>query len=292
MEELKKCAKIIINGTKDMVKDIFVKHNFKKQLANILTFSRLLLAPIVLILMIVGLPLPAFITAIIAGATDFFDGKAAKKYNSTSRYGQLLDQVVDKFFAGIIGIGIALYNPLFWVNIIGEVGIALTSTIIQSRNKDLKMKSTMLARIKQWPLFVGLALGFISAINPILQHITNIMIGIAAAFQVGTIVDYSRIDIKNRKHNNKIIEVEEINDEIDKKEEYQKLKEQILKCKTFDEIKELLVNFDDKDLIIQDTISTIENKTTEDKLKLLYELKEYLTKEELNNKNKEKVKSI
>lgn len=289
MEELKKCAKIVINGTKDMVKDIFVNHNFKEQLANILTFSRLLLAPIVLILMIVGLPLPAFITAIIADATDFFDGKAAKKYNSTSRYGQLLDQVVDKFFAGIIGIGIALYNPLFLVNIVGELSIAATGVIIQSKNKDLKMKSTLLARIKQWPLFVGLALGFISAVNPILQHITNIMIGIAAAFQVGTIIDYSRRDIKNRKHN---IKISEIKDEIDKKEEYQKLKEQILKCKTFDEIKELLVNFDDKDLIIQDTISTIENTTTEDKLKLLYELREYLTKEELNNKSKEKVKSI
>ena len=77
-----------------------------KQIPNILTLGRLILTVVVLI-MILYAPAPhvtnqalfldiAFVLFVISGLTDIFDGIAARRLNVTSKFGRMLDPLVDK----------------------------------------------------------------------------------------------------------------------------------------------------------------------------------------------------
>jgi len=80
-----------------------------KQIPNILTGGRLVLAVIFLIMMLLEPTLPAdrdysfpgyldyaFIIFVIAGLTDLFDGMAARKLNVASKFGRIVDPLADK----------------------------------------------------------------------------------------------------------------------------------------------------------------------------------------------------
>jgi phosphatidylglycerophosphate synthase len=89
------------NGIKTMFKEFFNKETNKKQRANMWTFSRLIISIPILILSIIYLinfSIPLLITnTILVGMgsiTDYFDGKSARKYNSSSEFGKKLDQIV------------------------------------------------------------------------------------------------------------------------------------------------------------------------------------------------------
>ena len=117
-EEIKRAIKEFKNGTKVMFKEFFNKDTNKKQRANMLTFLRLITPIITVILSLIGLisgMIPFLIGAgIITGLgalTDYLDGKSARKYGTSSKYGKLLDQISDKVFAGVIGINLLFINP-------------------------------------------------------------------------------------------------------------------------------------------------------------------------------------
>lgn len=92
-----------------------VKFEFKK-LPNYLTMSRVILIFIFVILANIRSDMPgffipkvaetpavvchiiAYIVAILAGLTDFFDGFLARKYHLESDFGRLMDPLADKIF--------------------------------------------------------------------------------------------------------------------------------------------------------------------------------------------------
>jgi len=49
----------------------------------------------------------AILTLVIAGATDYFDGKLARAWNQESRLGELMDPAVDRLY--IISVLIAMF---------------------------------------------------------------------------------------------------------------------------------------------------------------------------------------
>lgn len=80
-----------------------------KQIPNILTGGRLVLAAIFLAMVLFEPRLPAdrdmsfpnyldlaFVIFLIAGLTDFFDGLAARKLNVASKFGRMVDPLADK----------------------------------------------------------------------------------------------------------------------------------------------------------------------------------------------------
>ena len=80
-----------------------------KQIPNILTFGRLVLTIVFLIMLLLSprfysdgeLPFPdfldyAFIIFVIAGLTDVIDGPLARKLNVASKFGRMLDPLIDK----------------------------------------------------------------------------------------------------------------------------------------------------------------------------------------------------
>ena len=67
-----------------------------KKIPNILTISRIILAPIFFVLFIYDYMYSAFICFFIASITDILDGFLARKFNIVSKFGKLYDPLADK----------------------------------------------------------------------------------------------------------------------------------------------------------------------------------------------------
>lgn len=274
--EIKKVLNEFKVGTNNMFKEFFNKETNKKQRANMWTFLRLIV-PIPIILCSTGAMLMASnilygVTAGLVGfgaLTDYFDGKSARKYDSTSEYGKLLDQFADKIFAGIVAINLLLINPVYLISIIGELLIAGVNLGYKLKHKELNISSSKIGKIKQWPLFVSLGLGFLSPINSVLLTIANSSIVVTSLFQLLTTISY--IDGNNKeikklteeKHKDTTLTIEE-------KEENIKVKELILTKENKSTTEKLQELRDFRNSINQDTkIKNEENTTSSQKTKKL-----------------------
>lgn len=186
-------------GTKTMFKEFFNKETNKKQRANMWTFSRLILSIFITICSIFALssmnPVLFSIASGLTGfgaITDFFDGRSARKYNSCSEYGKLLDQVTDKFFTTLISICLVFINPLFLTVILGEGLISVVNIMYENKygKNGLNIKSSQIGRIKQWPLSASLIIAFLSPISKLMLTITNILISTTNFMQLLAIGSY------------------------------------------------------------------------------------------------------
>ncbi len=229
MNQIKTNFKEFKNGIKTMFKEFFKKDTNKKQRANMWTFSRLVCAFIIPILTAIGaslnsLPIliAAFTTAGLGAMTYFFDGISARKHNSTSEFGALLDVVTDKAFALLLGISLSILNPLFLLNIAGEVAITLTNTIYKLKHEDLKLTASKIGKIKQWPLSLTFILGIMSILFPALTTTTNITIIMTFLAELATMTDYMIKNEKQVKNIEKVNTVTEINNELEEKEQKEK----------------------------------------------------------------------
>ena len=81
---------------------------------NALSFFRLLLIPVFLVLLLTHEYLSALITLVVSSATDFVDGFVARKFNQVSRVGQLLDPAADRLFIFSTLIGLAWGGFVPW----------------------------------------------------------------------------------------------------------------------------------------------------------------------------------
>ena len=81
---------------------------------NLLSFARLLLVPVFLVLIIAGHDGWALLVLIFSSVTDFFDGLIARKFNQSSRLGQLLDPAADRLFIFAALIGLAVRGIIPW----------------------------------------------------------------------------------------------------------------------------------------------------------------------------------
>jgi len=87
---------------------------------NILSFLRLLLIPVFLVLVIAGEHAWAVVTIAVSSLTDFADGYIARRFGQVTRLGQLLDPLADRLFilSTLVGIAIAGIVPLWFLAIV------------------------------------------------------------------------------------------------------------------------------------------------------------------------------
>ena len=185
--------------------------NVLKNIPNILTISRIVLAPIFFILFIYGYSRSAFICFFVASMTDILDGFLARRFNIVSKFGKLYDPLADKvfIFLGFASIWIELGNlysshldiskcKFFTSDILGGILNLSHSNIIvlfliililrdlvvtalreeKFRKDKIILKTTFIAKLKTVMLFITIHLF-------LLLNIINLSLpSVASSFQM------------------------------------------------------------------------------------------------------------
>lgn len=107
---------------------------------NLLTFSRLLGVPLFLWLLL-GPQADGWALAVLmlSGVTDWADGVLARKFNQTSRLGELLDPVADRLYilATLVGLVLRDIIPLWLAVLIIGRDLVLACTLPALRRRGL-----------------------------------------------------------------------------------------------------------------------------------------------------------
>jgi cardiolipin synthase len=81
---------------------------------NLLSFLRLALVPVFLLLLVEGYDAWALIILAVSSLTDFLDGWIARRFNQITRLGQLLDPAADRLYIFAALIGLAWRDLVPW----------------------------------------------------------------------------------------------------------------------------------------------------------------------------------
>jgi CDP-diacylglycerol--glycerol-3-phosphate 3-phosphatidyltransferase len=122
---------------------------------NLLTFSRIVLAAIIfLLLMSADGYLLALILFYIAGLTDWLDGYLARKYNAVSQLGEILDPIADKILIVFVFFGLAVNLSSYLIGffaaliITREIWVGALRDLNARNNRSDATKVTFLAKMK------------------------------------------------------------------------------------------------------------------------------------------------
>lgn len=172
-------------------------YKYKAIIPNILTISRIILTPIIILFSILGHIKISVILIIIASITDLFDGMLARKWNVVSKKGAKLDAVADKIFViGIVCTIITKYK--FYIPIlILEVIIAIMNLYFYAKTKIIK--SLWVGKFKTTVLFVSMICSIISILVIDLTKFTQALAIVTINLQVLCIISYFIYHVKNKK---------------------------------------------------------------------------------------------
>lgn len=81
---------------------------------NVLSFLRLALVPVFLVVLLRGHYAVALLVLVGATLTDFLDGWIARRYDQVTRLGQLLDPAADRLFVFATLVGLAARGVVPW----------------------------------------------------------------------------------------------------------------------------------------------------------------------------------
>ncbi len=124
------------------------------KLINLITISRILLAPIILIFLIFENYFICIILFFFASLSDYLDGFLARKYNAESQLGEILDPIADKIIIIFILFGIAVALNSFLISFLSaiiisrEICVAALRDFSARNNLSNKTKVTFIAKIK------------------------------------------------------------------------------------------------------------------------------------------------
>lgn len=158
------------------------KGSLKKKIPTLLTASRLILAPLIVI-SIFYFPIYATITiTVVLMLTDLIDGKLARHYNISSQFGSMLDTISDKFLTLCL-IPLVFKFPELLPIYIMELLIAIENLYIHSKTHISKSIDT--GRFKNNILcatFVGaIIINEIPELTFLLPYLIGATLGLQAA---------------------------------------------------------------------------------------------------------------
>ena len=124
-------------------------------LINSITISRIFVAAVIYILLMSPESyVLALILFFIAGVSDYIDGYLARKYNSKSQLGEILDPIADKILILFVLFGLAINLSSYLIGFIGaiiiarEIWVGALRDLNARNNKTDAYKVTFLAKIK------------------------------------------------------------------------------------------------------------------------------------------------
>ena len=160
-----------------------------KFILNFFTYSRILLTPLIIYLIIEGNFFTAGLIFAYCSFSDIADGKIARKYNLVSNHGNYMDPFADKVLmigtlCSLLFLNIIQLSP--FIIIVGrDVLITLYRNYLISKNKPLETsKYGKLKTVFQHGMVLIILL-----INPS-QDIINLIVNINAIYAAGTGVQY------------------------------------------------------------------------------------------------------
>lgn len=184
---------------KELVKEFWIefkeqvmcikKGKVKKQIPNMLTFSRALAPFVIVPTILLGRLDIAVCELVLFELTDFLDGKIARKYNCVSSFGVKLDAVCDKLFALGIMIPAIIKYPVLLINLLLEFCISYINMLSELKNNN--PRSSMLGKIKTAFLSITLVLAYLPDVNSIYVLMSSI---VTFMFQIGAFVKYRESD--------------------------------------------------------------------------------------------------
>lgn len=202
-----------------------------KTIPNILSFIRIALIPVFCVLMISAkegeiLNIKKFVIGIIvfavAGLTDLFDGKIARKFNQVTDLGKMLDPVADKLTQFAVAIilmvwfwGDWLFIGLFSVYIIKEVVQLIAGVVMLSRH-DKAMQAAFWGKASTVVFYIVMIVMFLTSEKGVLHQlflqnivgfdfvmpkvILYILVGISVVFMFLAFFSYIPAYVEAMKH--------------------------------------------------------------------------------------------
>jgi len=165
----------------------------RKQIPNILTLVRGVLAPITIIPAVFFRKINiAFILIAICALTDSFDGWYARNRDAESEFGALLDTICDKFFV------LTLAFPLVFIHTKWILGILLLELIISIINIYSKLKghntfSSKMGKIKTFVLDIAIANCYLNFIIHVPDSVLGTVALLANILQICSIIGYFKL---------------------------------------------------------------------------------------------------
>lgn len=128
--------------------------------ANVITFVRLCMAPVALVVLLSGHDIPATVIFALTAATDFLDGQIARRTNTVSRLGQLLDPAVDRLLMICAVVGLLVIGRLpLWIVVVVVLrdGLLLAGGAWLLKKHGIRVPVIYAGKFATTFLFVGLA---------------------------------------------------------------------------------------------------------------------------------------
>ncbi len=202
---------------KNNVKDLF---NGWNTIPNWLSFIRIALIPVFMVLFLKDHVLVAVIVMAVAAITDLFDGKIARKFNQVSNLGKILDPIADKLSQmAIVIVLIVTYwdnaiKYLFMFFIVKEVIMIIGGVILLAqgmRPTAAEMWGKVATNVFYFGMIFILALGENGALCDILNFtlpsiVTWIIVVVSAICTLISLLGYAPgfiRQIKEKKAKNK-----------------------------------------------------------------------------------------
>ena len=181
----------------------------KKIFVNLLSFSRVLgsiLIPFVFNSVNINVLVIIVISFFI---TDTLDGFLARKWEVQTYGGRLLDPLGDKLLAISCILSLINVNKYLLIALILEILITIIN--VYRAFVGEKVKSSLIGKVKMWPLSVTLVLAIMYTVKSnlfglvVTKNTLDCFAYITLGLEIITALDYIRIGFNTKKHKKKIV---------------------------------------------------------------------------------------
>jgi cardiolipin synthase len=163
---------------------------------NLLTFTRILLTPLLMWFLVHRRLNEALVVFFIAGMTDVLDGFIARLFHQKSKFGAVLDPLADKFLlvSSFLILGRLGLIP-WWLVIIAvgrDVVIVLGTSMLFALRFRVEVQPTVLGKLTTLTQLGSVVLALSSSLTLLTPWIYQLVFVLTAALSVATGVQYVR----------------------------------------------------------------------------------------------------
>ena len=171
-------------------------------LPNILTFFRIISAPILVVILMsteFKMVLAGLAIFIISSLTDFLDGYLARSFNQSSKLGKILDPIADKLLVTCALLSLVSNIIIEEINILAATLIIIREIFISGLREYARGNSltvSFLAKVKTFTQFIAIILLIPSGILELnFQFIGLTFLWVSAILSLFTAYQYVRISL-------------------------------------------------------------------------------------------------